>query len=385
MTIIRPAFSRRMFLGGTAAASGIVTLGLPLAATSAAAAPTPSPDYGPAPGVAKLNANENPYGPSPSAIKEMYEASKLGAYYVGASVPMLKSMIAERYGISPEQVSFSAGSSGVLTYIAMAAGAKGNVLGPDLFWDTTARMGTRHGGELVRLPKNEDLSIDLDAMYDAITDDISLVQITNPNNPQGTVLDGEALRAFCKKASQKVTVLVDEAYNELTDKPEYYSVIDLVKEGYDVIVARTFSKIYGLAGMRVGYAISSPENAAMIASYGLGDYALNQAGVAAAVASYNDLGFLEMSKSKIVEAREMVAAGVKSVGLTALPSSTNFMFVNLGSLNAETFRQKMAQRNVLIRGIYGSYTNWSRVSMGRLEHVQMYIDALPAVLDEMGA
>jgi len=112
---------------------------------------------------------------------------------------------------------------------------------------------------------------------------------------------------------------------------------------------------------------------------------MNQAGVAAAVASYNDLAFLEMSKSKIVEAREMVAAAVKSVGLTALPSATNFMFVNLGDRNAETFRQKMEARNVLIRGIYGSYTNWSRVSMGRLEDVQKYIDALPAVLEEIDA
>jgi histidinol-phosphate aminotransferase len=383
---IRPAFSRRSFLGGTAAASGaLATVGLPLAAAPAAAAVPPSLDYGPPPGVAKLNANENPYGPSPNAIKEMYEASKKGAYYVGPSVPMLKSMIAERHGVSPEQISLSAGSSGVLTYVAMASGERGNILGPDLFWDTTVQMGTRHGGALVRLPKNDELAIDLDAMYDAITDDVSLVQITNPNNPQGTVLDGEALRAFCKKASQKVTVLVDEAYNELTDKPEYYSVVDLVREGYDVIVARTFSKIYGLAGMRVGYAISSPEKAAMISSYGLGDYAMNQAGVAAAVASYNDLAFLEMSKSKIVEAREMVAAAVKSAGLTALPSATNFMFVNLGALNAETFRQKMAARSVLIRGIYGTYTNWSRVSMGRIEDVQMYIDALPGVLEEMGA
>ncbi|MGE0623515.1 MAG: histidinol-phosphate transaminase [Pseudomonadales bacterium] len=382
----RPALSRRLFLGSTAAASGaLATIGMPLVAAPAAAASSPTPDYGPPPGVAKLNANENPYGPSPDAIREMYEASKRGAYYVGASVPMLKSMIAERHGITPEQISLSAGSSGVLTYIAMAAGEDGSILGPDLFWDTTARMGTRHAGGLVRLPKNADLAIDLDAMYDAITDDISLVQITNPNNPTGTVLDGEALRAFCKKASKKVTVLVDEAYNELTDKPEYYSMIDLVKEGYDVIVARTFSKIYGLAGMRVGYAISSPENAARISSYGLGDYAMNQAGIAAAVASYNDLAFLEMSKSKIVEAREMVAAAVKSAGLSALPSATNFMFVDLGDRSAETFRQKMAERNVLIRGIYGSYSNWSRVSMGRLEDVQMYVDALPAVLDEMGA
>ncbi|MEM8768747.1 MAG: histidinol-phosphate transaminase [Pseudomonadota bacterium] len=376
--------SRRTFLGGAALGTAVAGSGLSLVTSSAAAAST-APSYGPAAGVAKLNANENPYGPSPNALKEMYEAAKLGAYYVGESVPTLKAMIAERHGITPEQISLSSGSSGVLTYLATAAGAEGNILGPDLFWDTTARMGTRHGGEVVRLPKNESLAIDLDAMYDAITDDISMVQITNPNNPTGSVLDGEELRAFCKKASRKATILVDEAYNELTEKPEYTSMVDLVREGYDVIIARTFSKIYGLAGMRVGYTIASLENTQKIRNFGLGDYAMNQAGVAAAVASYNDLAFLEMSKAKIIEAREMVEAGVKAAGLSALPSSTNFMFVDLGELNAETFRQKMAERNVLIRGIYRDYTNWSRVSMGRIEHVQMYVDALPSVLEEMGA
>ncbi len=383
------SLSRRHFLGSSfaaASASGAALVaGAPMAAVASAdSARTPA--YGPAAGVAKLNANENPYGPSPTALKEAFEATRLGAYYVGASVPMLKGMIAERHGVTPDHIALSSGSSGVLTYIATAAGVQGNILAPDLFWDTTARMGTRHGGEVVRLPKDEHLAIDLDAMFSAINDEIAMVQITNPNNPTGLVLDGEALRAFCKKASRKATVLVDEAYNEITEDPEYTSMVDLVREGYDVIVARTFSKIYGMAGMRVGYTIASPETTEkMVLNYGLGSYAMNQAGLAAAVASYNDLAFLEMSKSKILEARSMAYQGLKDVGLTALPSATNFMFVDLGDLNAETFRQKMAERNVHIRGIYRDYTNWSRVSMGRLEHVQMYVDALPAVLEEMNA
>ena len=380
------SFSRRSFLGSSVAAAGLATGVAVSGVSTASAETTKSPAYGPAAGVAKLNANENPYGPSPAALKEAFEATRLGAYYVGASVPMLKAMIAERHGVTPEHIALSSGSSGVLTYIATAAGAKGNILTPDLFWDTTARMGTRHAGEVVRLPKDDGLAIDLDAMFAAIDDTISMVQVTNPNNPTGLVLDGEALRAFCKRASRKATVLVDEAYNELTEDPEYTSMVDLVREGYDVIVARTFSKIYGMAGMRVGYTIASPETTEkMILDYGLGSYAMNQGGLAAAVASYNDLAFLEMSKSKILEAKDMISSGLKEAGLSALPSATNFMFVNLGALNAETFRQKMAERNVHIRGIYRDYNNWSRVSMGRLEHVQMYVDALPAVLEELGA
>lgn len=137
--------------------------------------------------------------------------------------------------------------------------------------------------------------------------------------------------------------------------------------------------------MRVDYLMAAPETATQVMSYSLGDYVLNQAGVAAAVASYNDLAFLKMSRSRIVEAREMVQAAVSEAGLCALPSATNFVFVDLGNLNAETFRQKMAERNVLIRGIYRDYTHWSRVSMGLLADVEQYIAALPQVLDDMNA
>ena len=376
--------SRRTFLSGTAAATGLIAGAVtPLAAAGVSEAGS---QYGPAAGVAKLNANENPFGPSPAAIREAFDAVRQGgAYYVRDTVSRLKSMIAECNGVTPEQVALSNGSSAVLTFIATAAGQRGNILTPDLFWDSTVRRGTRQNGGIVRLPKTESLAIDLDAMETAVSDDISLVHVTNPNNPTSLVLDGEALRAFCKRAAKKTTVLVDEAYNELTDDPEYYSMVDLIREGHDVIVARTFSKIYGMAGMRVGYTIASAENTALIESYGLGDYTLNQAGMAAAVASYNDRGFLQMSRAKIFEGREMIQAGLKSVGLTALPSATNFLFVDLGELNANDFQASMAAHNVLVRGVYRDYHNWSRVSMGRLEDVQKYVDALPAVLEELGA
>lgn len=377
--------SRRSFLGGSAAAGGILAAG-PGITYAAVKSSGSRPAYGPAPHIAKLNANENPYGPSPAAQQAAFEAVREGgAYYVRDTVRRLKAMIAERNGVSSEQVALANGSSAVLTFIATAAGQRGNILTPDLFWDSTVRRGVRQSGEIKRLPKTESLAIDLAAMERAINDDIALVHVTNPNNPTSLLLDGEELRAFARRAAAKTTVLVDEAYNELTDKPDYYSMVDLVREGHNVIVARTFSKIYGMAGMRVGYTIASAENTALIESYNMGDYTLNQAGMAAAVASYNDLGFLEMSRSKIFEGRQMIVEGLKANGLAALPSATNFLFVNLGDLNADVFKEKMAARNVMVRGVYRDYHNFSRVSMGKLEHVQMYVDALPVVLEEMNA
>ena len=369
--------SRRSFFIGSAVAGASTLASVRTFSLDAA----PVNLYGPASGVAKLNANENPYGPSPKALKAMVEASAHGAYYVRKSAQRLREMIAERHDLSPDYVVLSSGSSGVLTYLALASSQHGKILAPDLFWDTTSLMGVRNSGNgIVRLPKSASLNIDLQAMEGALDSDISMVHVTNPNNPTGMVLDSDELRAFCSRASEKCTVLVDEAYNELTADPAASTMIPLVKAGKNVAVARTFSKIYGLAGMRVGYMIAKPELLEKVKQFGLGDYGLNQAGVAAAVASYNDHAFLEYSKAKIVEAREMVTEGLQQNGLTALPSETNFMFVNLGAKNAESFRKAMAGRNVLIRGIYRDYTRWSRVSMGKLEDVQQYVDALPSAL-----
>lgn len=377
--------SRRMFLRGSLATASAVAVGglltLPNTASAGVYSP-PSVAYGPASGIAKLNANENPYGPSPAAIKAIVEASTKGAYYAAEPYQTLVDMIAEKNGLSKSQVTLSSGSSGVLSYAALASAEKGKILGPDLFWDTTAKAPQKTGApKIKRIAKTADLSIDLDALYAAIDDDVAMVHVTNPNNPTGSLLDADKLRAFCIKASKRTLVLVDEAYNEVTDMPEKNSMVSLVKQGHNVIVAKTFSKIYGLAGLRVGYMMGSEQNIADINRHSLGGYAMNQAGLAAAIASYNDEAFLKMSKSKIVEGREMVFDAVKANGLIALPSATNFIFVDLGSANAEIFRQKMAEQNVLVRGIYQDYNNWSRVSMGLISDVQQYVDAMPRALE----
>ena len=314
----------------------------------------------------------------------MQEATANGAYYVRDSAMMLRRMIAERNGVAPESVALGAGSSSALVATALAEGRKGNILAPDLFWDTTSMIVERQGvTNIKRLPKHPRLEIDLDAMLAAIDDSIGMVQVVNPNNPTGVLSDPAKLREFAIKASKKATVVIDEAYNEVTDNPDANTMVPLVREGHDVVIARTFSKIYGLAGMRVGYIIAAPEKIEQISQYGVGWYGLNQAGVAAAVASYEDKEFMDYSRGKIREGREMIQAALKENGLKALPSETNFMFVDIGDLNADTFREEMAKENVLIRGIYRDYSNWSRVSMGQLADVKMYVDALPKVLDRL--
>lgn len=221
------------------------------------------------------------------------------------------------------------------------------------------------------------LAVDLDAMKAAVDDTIGLVHVTNPNNPTGRVLDPKKLREFCLALEPKVTVLVDEAYNELTDNPDEHTMMDLVRDGKNVIVARTFSKIYGMAGIRVGYSVARPDLTETIRSNVMSWMGVPQ--LAAAMAAYNDMEFLKFSKAKILEGREMVMAAAKANGLVCLPSATNFCYVDVKQ-DAEAFRKKMEAKGIMIRGIYGEYKTWSRVSMGRIEDVERYVKALPEAL-----
>lgn len=379
--------SRRLFIGASMAATTVGATGLILPAGLASAAEAKPPlYYGPKPGIAKLNANENPYGPSPEAIKAITQASSQGgAYYAYTAGMRLRDMIAEFNNLKPENVAITAGSSLILAFAAYAATSKGTILGPDLFWDTTSQAPIAQGGpEIRRVPNTAELDIDLDGIYNAIDETVAMVHVCNPNNPTGKIVDPDKLREFCIKASKKTLVLVDEAYNELIPDGPKHSMIPLINEGHNIIVARTFSKIYGLAGMRVGYMLGSEENMAWISKYGLGGYSINQAGLAAAIASYNDKAFMNFSIDKVMEAKGIIMDAVKANGLSALPSSTNFVFVNLGENgDANLFKDAMETQNVLIRGQYRTYKPWSRVSTGRIEDVKMYANAIPKALEDM--
>lgn len=373
--------TRRSFLAGAGVAGGLGALPLSgLGATVATAAA--QPDFGPKVGQALLSRNENPYGPAPSALRAITETAKMGCYYADRGLQRLTAMIAERHGVTPEQVVVGEGSTEILCAISLAWGREGAILCPDLFWDTTVLYGERQGVTSVRVPLAKDMNVDLPAMVAKAGDGVSLVQICNPNNPTGMLIPSEALRSFAAAVTPKATLLVDEAYNELTDRPDDNSMIDLVRSGADVIVCRTFSKIYGMAGLRVGYAITSEANVQRIRSH-LMSFGGNLAGLAAAIASYDDTSFLEQSRAAVLEGRAMIIDAVAKAGLTALPSQTNFVFVKVP--DADSLRDAMADRGIAIRGAYGPWAGYSRVSTGRLEDVSRYAAALPELAQRLWA
>ncbi|MGY6551691.1 MAG: pyridoxal phosphate-dependent aminotransferase [Erythrobacter sp.] len=373
--------SRRSFLARASLASGLGALPLPVMNAGAFAAAA-EPDFGPRNGQALLSRNENPYGPAPSALRAISDTAKMGCYYTDRGAEKLAAMIAERHNVSPRQVVLGDGSTEILCAIALAWGREGAILCPDLFWDTTVLYGERQGVAALRVPLAADMSVDLAAMAAKAGSGVSLVQICNPNNPTGMLIPAADLRQFAAQIAPHATLLVDEAYNELTDRPDDNSMIDLVRSGADIIVCRTFSKIYGMAGLRMGYAITSEENAARIASH-LMSFGGNLAGIAAAIASYNDTGFLDQSRAMVLEGREMIMDAARTAGLAALPSQTNFVFVEVP--DADALRDAMAEQNIAIRGAYGPWKNYSRVSTGRLEDVARYAAALPRLADRLWA
>ncbi|MAW80967.1 MAG: classes I and II aminotransferase [Parvularcula sp.] len=371
--------SRRLILTGAAGAT--------LAGTARAAAVKKEEAFppevlahehallGPDEGVALLARNENPYGPSESALRMVEYAGKKGAYYPGQANITLAEMIAERHGVDPKQIVITTGSGEALSAIAVLYGPKGPIVAPRLFWDTTALYATRLGmAEITRVPLKEDMSVDLAGIEAAVTEDTGLVQLCNPNNPTGLVSDSKTFKAAVKRMAKKTTVLVDEAYMELADDPDTNTCVDLVKKGDDVIVSRTFSKIYGMAGLRVGYTISSEETAEKIRGAAMSWIA--GTGLASAIGAYNDHKFLDYSKSKILEARQMVLDKTAELGMEALPSQTNFVYFKSGK-PANDIHELMKAKNILVRGQYMDYADWTRVSMGKIEDVERFCAYLP--------
>lgn len=368
------ALSRRSLLGAASAGTALALGGAP----ALAEAKPKDALFGPKAGVAWLTYNENPYGPSPRAIQAMAEVASKGCYYADDANDRLRAMVAERFGLTPEHAVIGNGSQEVLSAAALEWSRHGPIVIPELMFDEPLQVAKRHGGEFIRVPLRRDMGVDLDGMAAAAAaSKASMVYLCNPNNPTAMLVESDALRRLSQQLPAGTALLVDEAYNELTDRPLGNSVVDMVKAGRNVIVSRTFSKIYGLAGLRIGYVLSTPENAERINSNVM-TIDLGAASLAAAIASLNDEPFMSFSKNRILEAREMILDATRRLGLQTLPTQANFVFVKVP--DADLVKQRLAERNIIIRGAYGKWRNWSRVSTGKIEDVRRYAAELPAAV-----
>ena len=353
-----PSFNRRRALQGLV----MGTAGLALSPLTMGQVEIP-------PSQIRLMFNENPYGPSPKALAEVAKILPKTAYYPGAIEDDLMGLFMARHQLDREQVFLASGSNEGLQAAMMAFGKHGKVISPALTYSDHLQYAEKLGVAVHRVPLRDDMAIDLEAMARAVDDSVSLVYLCNPNNPTGMAIDGDELRSFCREVSPKVPILIDEAYNELTDKPDYTSMVDLVREGANMLVTRTFSKIFGMAGLRVGYGMGHPDIVSVVKDNVMAWP--NGVGLYAAYHSYLDEDFIAFSRDKILQGRQMVNATFRRHGIESLPSQTNFVYADI-QRDADVFKAKMAARNIKIRGIYEGYDTYSRVSMGRIEELEIF-------------
>ena len=257
--------SRRSLLRGIGLASvGAAALAAGCSKGEAIAAPAPAPAI-PAvdKSVAIMGANESPFGPSPKAIEAMIAKASLTARYADDEGEELKKQIAAIEGVDPQQIFLANGSTPILAAFGeiIAAKGKGQLVTSIATYEGVPRSVLEYGAELITAPLTADFGIDLDAMAARITKKTTATYVCNPNNPTGNMVDPVKLRAFAIEASKTAPCFIDEAYLHLCDDYDANVMTSLLREGHNVVIGRTFSKIYGMAGQRLGYGIASPEMA----------------------------------------------------------------------------------------------------------------------------
>lgn len=326
--------------------------------------------------ILKLASNENPLGMSPKA-KKAVEAAIGGIERYPDQFDLI-AKVAERCGVAAGQVVLGNGSNDVLDLIARVFLAPGRsaVFAQHAFAVyPLATLST--GAELISTPARN-YGHDLDAMRAAIRPDTRIVWIANPNNPTGTFLPYPTVRAFLEAVPREVIVVLDEAYNEYIAPDERVDTAAWIKEFPNLVVCRTFSKIYGLAGLRVGYALASAEVADLMNRVRQ-PFNVNNLALAAAVAALDDDEFLQASYELNCRGMVQIVAGLQRLGLEHIPSHGNF--VTFRAIDAAGVNQKLLKQGVIVRPIGGyGLPEWLRVTIGSAAENARFLDALQKAL-----
>lgn len=329
----------------------------------------------------KLNANEMQMGPSPKAMEAMADELKRGYLYPMETVGVLKKKIAEYVDKPLSNITVFDGSGAGIQAIAEA------FLNPDdevLICSPTYmayyRLAPRFGGKLVEVEADDKVSTDLDKIAEAITDKTKLIFICNPNNPTGTILCPEKLAEFIENLPSHVICVIDEAYMEWVSIPDYPSGLKFVEDGRNVIVLRTFSKIFGMAGIRVGYSVANDEITAALASIA-GTYGTNRIGAVGAAVALDDKEFFAAAYKNNTEQRAYLTKEMENLGITVVPSNTSFIYF-APHCDTRKCMDILEKEGVFIRYFGEEYL---RVSIGLPHQNQLFLDALKKAMNECKA
>lgn len=326
----------------------------------------------------KLSSNENPYGPSKRVREVITNNFDNACRYPFGMLGDLVQMIAKKEGVSKDHVVITGGSTEGLKAVGLTFGLDGGeLIAADPTFQSMLRYAENFGAYVHRVPVNEQMQHDLDAMAQRVTSKTRLIFICNPNNPTGTLLNVNSLKNFIYAVDDKAMVFSDEAYYDFITEADYPSMVTLVKEGRNVIVSKTFSKVFGLAGLRIGYLIARPDIASRLKNSVMAN--TNVLAIQAAKEALRDDEFYKFSIAKAAEAKEMIYHTLDDLGLEYVKSHTNFVFFKTGR-HIDGLIAAMKKENVLIGRPFPPFYDWARISTGKIEEVAFFNKALQKVL-----
>ncbi len=326
--------------------------------------------------IIKLASNENPLGPSPKAVEAMTEALSKAHLYPDGGGYKLRTAIAETFGLERDNIILGNGSNEIIELIGHAFLSPGdNIIAAEHAFVVYKLMATLFGADTIEVP-DPGFVHDLDAMAAAVTPQTRKIFIANPNNPTGTLVDEAAIDRFMAKIPEHVTVIFDEAYYEFLDTPP--DTLKYVREGRNVIIMRTFSKIQGLASLRIGYGIGNPELIGLLQKVRQ-PFNANAIAQAGALAGLQDQEHQQRTKDNNDAGRDYLQAQFDDMGLEYVPSFANFVLVKVG--DGDRVFSEMLKRGIILRAMRSyKLPDWVRISVGTPEQNQRCIEVLREVL-----
>lgn len=329
--------------------------------------------------VYRMNYNESPFGMAPKAKEVLAQACERAYIYPDWFSIELKTEIAKHYGLTVDNVVTGSGSSSMICMLGEIFLNEGDeVIFGDPSYEAFRDVINDYGAVQVPIPLDENYLYDLESMYNAITDKTKMIVICNPNNPTGTFVDSAKIEAFIKKVPDNIIVVIDEAYMEYVTYENSYSMVKLIKEEIDkpLIVFRTFSKIYGMAGVRVGYALTSPS---LVDHFIKSSHAWNLSfiGQKSAAEAMKDQEYVAKIRDYMATARVEVTEKLRSLGCTVWDSQANFLLFKC-ALDPKTVCQELEKEKIQI----GAPIGCNRVSLGTPEMNEKFLSVMEKILNK---
>jgi histidinol-phosphate aminotransferase len=326
-----------------------------------------------------LNSNENPYGPSPHAIAAITGSEAVACRYPDDLYTRAVQAIADLHHVAPENVALGCGSTEILRVCDAAfVGPGKQIVVAEPTFEAVTYYAQVSRASAIKIPLTSDFRHDLPAMARAASSGTGLVYVCNPNNPTGTINTRDEFAGFLSKIPKSTYVLVDEAYFHFVEDPRYASVVDMIPRHPNLIVTRTFSKVYGMAGMRLGYAIAQKETLEPMRRELLFDNG-NAAVLSAAVASLADPDIVPTNKKRLNDTRKWVTAELAKSGYRLIPSHANFFMVDTGN-DVTPVIKAFHERKIIVGRKFPSMSNWLRVSVGKPEEMQKFLAAFRQIV-----